>query len=234
MKRILFPLLLILGGFQLGAQKLNKGKSSQQLLFSDEFLRFDTTVWITEMEPLPDSKVYAANGKLVLDTKRGITVWLNKKLSGNIRIEYTRKILVEGGINDRLSDLNTFWMASDPKSPDLFTRMGKLEQYDSLRLYYVGMGGNNNRTTRFRKYTGTGERLLLKEFTDPAHLLVPNTVYRITIEMNNGLIRFLVNDQLFFSYHDPDVLREGYFGFRSTKSRQEIEEIKVYRLLNNP
>lgn len=234
MKRILLPLLLILGGLQLWAQKLTIGKDSQQLLFSDEFLRFDTTVWITEVEPLPDSKIYSANGKLIMDTKGGVTVWLNKKLSGNIRIEYTRKIIVDGGTNDRLSDLNTFWMASDPKSPDLFTRKGKLEQYDSLQLYYVGMGGNSNRTTRFRKYTGTGERALLQEYTDPTHLLAPNIVYRITIEMNNGLIRFLVNNHLFFSYQDPDVLREGYFGFRSTKSRQEIEEIKVYQLRNKP
>lgn len=234
MKRMILPVLLILAFGEISAQKKYTGKHTPQLLFSDDFSKLDTSVWITEMEPFPNSKVYTAKGKLVLDTKGGVTVWLNKKLNGNIRIEYTRKILVEGGVNDRLSDLNTFWMASDPKAGNLFTRQGKLEEYDSLQLYYVGMGGNSNRTTRFRKYTGTGERTLLKEYTDSSHLLTPDTEYRITIEMLNGCIRFLVNDRLFFSYQDPDVLREGYFGFRSTKSRQEIDEIKVYQLRNKP
>lgn len=234
MQRVILPVLLILAFGQLSAQKIKIGRTTPRLLFSDDFSRLDTSVWITEMEPFPESKVYTAKGKLVLDTRKGVTVWLNKKLNGNIRIEYTRKVMVAGGVNDRLSDLNTFWMASDPRAGNLFTRQGKLEQYDSLQLYYVGMGGNSNRTTRFRKYMGNGERTLLQEYTDSSHLLAPYTEYRITIEMLNGCIRFLVNDRLFFSYQDPDVLWEGYFGFRSTKSRQEIDEIKVYQLSNEP
>jgi rhamnogalacturonan endolyase len=200
------------------------------LIFKDDFNSLDTSVWISEIAPQPNSSVYVQNGNLVLDTKGGVTVWLNKKLNGNIRIEYTRKVIVDGGENDRLSDLNTFWMASDPDNKNLFTRKGVLEAYDSLQLYYAGMGGNTNSTTRFRKYQGTGERTLLKEFKDAAHLLKPNQAYKITIEVKGTLVRYAVDGETWFEFDDPVVLDEGYFGFRSTKSRQAITDISIYQL----
>ena len=103
------------------------------------------------------------NGKLIINVDHGATVWFNKKLSGNILIEYHRKVIMNNGHNDRLSDLNQFWMATDPRQENVFTRSGTFTEYDSLRLYYAGIGGNTNSTTRFRKYTGTGERKLLAE-----------------------------------------------------------------------
>ena len=200
------------------------------LLFTDDFTKLDTSNWVSEIVALPNSTVYCKDGSLFLDTKGGVTVWYKKPLTGNIRIEYTRKILVEGNENDRLSDLNTFWMASDPHNTNLFTRQGVLESYDSLQLYYVGMGGNSNKTTRFRKYDGKGERILLKEFTDSAYLLKPNTTYTITIDVKGNSIRYAVNGETWFEYTDASVLKQGYFGFRSTKSRQSIDRISIYRL----
>lgn len=182
------------------------------------------------MAPQPGSKVHIKDGQLLLDTKGGVTVWLNKKLSGNIRIEYTRKVIIDTGRNDRLSDLNTFWMASDPKNNNLFTRNGVLESYDSLQMYYVGMGGNTNRTTRFRKYQGNGERTLLQEYKDTAHLLRPDKTYKIVIEVKDGVVSYAVNGEKYFEYNDPAVLKEGYFGFRSTKSRQAIDAIWIWQL----
>ena len=210
---------------------LAQNSSKQKLIFSDEFNEFPrNSLWVTEITPEPGSAVYAKDGQLFLDTKGGVTVWLNKKLSGDIRIEYTRKVLVDTGKNDRLSDLNTFWMATDPRNKNLFTRKGVLESYDSLQLYYVGMGGNSNSTTRFRKYEGNGERTLLKEYRDSAHLLQPNMLYNIMIEVKDKTVRYSVNGEIFFEYGDPAPLREGYFGFRSTKSRQAIDNIKIYQL----
>jgi len=201
-----------------------------QLIFSDDFSKgLDSSIWISEIAPLPDSKVYAKNGKLLLDTKGGVTVWLNKKLEGNIIIEFKRKVLVQGGTNDRLSDMNQFWMATDPKNKNLFTRNGVFEAYDSLSLYYVGMGGNTNTTNRFRKYEGNGERTLLQEYTDSLHLLQPNKEYLVQIVIKNGSTTFYVDGVEHFKYADPRPLTEGYFGFRSTKSRQEIDEVRVYK-----
>ena len=132
--------------------------------------------------------------------------------------------------NDRLSDLNQFWMAIDPLKENLFTRSGVFSEYDSLLLYYVGFGGNSNTTTRFRKYTGNGERVLLNDLTDKEHLLKPNKEYLIKIVVYDGLSKFFVDDKEFFSFRDINPITEGYFGLRTTQSRQEIDDFKVYRL----
>ncbi|MCX6333049.1 MAG: DUF6250 domain-containing protein [Bacteroidia bacterium] len=200
-----------------------------KLFFADNFNNpIDTNIWVPEIATLPDSKVYTQNGKLVLDTKGGVTVWLKRRLNGNFIIEFDRKVIVANGKNDRLSDLNMFWMATDPRNQDLFTRNGILEKYDSLRLYYVGMGGNNNSTTRFRKYEGDGTRRLLQEYKDAEHLLKPDHTYHIKVVMENGSTSLWVDSICYFVYKDPSPLREGYFGFRSTWSHQEISGFKVF------
>ena len=68
-------------------------------------------------------------------------------------------MVVENGSYDRLSDLNCFWGADDPRHPDDFFarsawRNGEFKNYNTLDLYYVGYGGNDNGTTRFREYRG--------------------------------------------------------------------------------
>lgn len=205
--------------------------SGGTLIYADNFSTpLDTNRWIVEMAPAPNSSVYTQPGKLVLDTRGGVTVWLNQSLSKNIRIEYDRQVVMTGGVNDRLSDVNQFWMAHDPRNKNLFTRNGVLESYDSLQLYYVGMGGNSNKTNRFRKYEGNGERKLLQEYTDTAHLLQANKVYHIAIVVKNGVTSFWVDGQCYFSFKDPALLQQGYFGFRSTKSHQEIRKFRVYQL----
>ena len=202
-----------------------------KLIYSTDFTNpIDKKEWITEIEPKTPAAVYTEKNRLILDTRGGVTVWLNKRLTGNIRIEYDRTVLMEGGANDRTSDLNQFWMATDPRNKNLFTRSGVLESYDSLSLYYVGMGGNSNRTTRFRKYNGNGDRQLLQEYTDTAHLLKPGITYHITTIVKGDETSFWVNGEPYFLYKDPAILKEGYFGFRSTKSRQAITDLKIYQL----
>jgi rhamnogalacturonan endolyase len=199
------------------------------LLYKDDFdAGLDN--WVAEAPATAGSKVAVENKKLLIDVDGGATVWLNKKLFGNILIEYKRKVLAGTGKNDRLSDLNQFWMASDPQNENLFTRTGIFSEYDSLQLYYVGFGGNTNTTTRFRKYTGNGDRVLYQDLTDKEHLLEPNKEYTIKIVVHKGLTKFFVDDKEFFSFLDPDPLQEGYFGFRTVQSRQEIDDFRVYKL----
>jgi hypothetical protein len=165
---------------QLGSVKTydHPGKNSELIYTADFKKALDTSEWVTEIEPGHGSAVYTKNGKLWIDTKGGVTVWLKKSLKANVQIEYKRTVLMEGEPNDRLSDLNQFWMAEDPRNSKLFTRTGAFAQYDSLRLYYVGMGGNSNTTTRFRKYQGNGDKTLLQEYTDAYHLLKAGRTYR--------------------------------------------------------
>ena len=215
------------GVAQQGEEKTTYEKG--KLLYKDDF---DSGLnhWILEAPATPTSKVSVEDGQLIMDVDGGTTVWFDKKLSGNILIEFKRKVIMDGGKNDRLSDLNQFWMATDPGKRNLFTRSGVFSEYDSLLLYYVGMGGNYNTTTRFRKYTGDGERVLLGEFTDKEHLLKPNTEYQIKIVVYNGLTKFFVDGEEYFSFKDPYPLTEGYFGFRTVKSRQAVDDFEVYRL----
>ena len=107
---------------------------------------------------------------------------------------------------------NCFWAANDPKYPDdLFARSqwrdGIFKNYNTLNLFYVGYGGNDNSTTRFRRYKGEyygvaddKVKPLLKEYTDASHLLVPNQWYEIRIRVEKGITTYSVNDEELFRY----------------------------------
>lgn len=209
------------------SEELNYKKG--KLLYEDNFSS-GLDKWVVEAPQNEDSKVEVEDGKLLVDVNEGTTVWFNKKLSGNILIQYKRKVIMEGGKNDRLSDLNNFWMATDPRNKNLFTRSGLFHEYDSLLMYYVGVGGNYNETTRFRKYTGNGERVLHSDLQDQAHLLEPNREYEVSIIVYNGITKFFLDGNEFFSFQDPEPLTEGYFGFRTTKSRHVFDDFKVFRI----
>lgn len=227
--KIFIWLFLLIPALYSHAQNKNEPQYKLgKLIYHDQF-NSGLNNWIVEKPPTTDS-VEVVNHSLVINVNGGTTVWFNKKITGNVYIEYKRKVIMANGRNDRLSDLNTFWMAKDPKQKNLFTRTGNFKEYDSLLLYYVGFGGNTNSTTRFRKYDGKGERNLLAEYVDADHLLQPNKEYTIGITVCNGKTRFMIDGIEYFSLADPDPIKEGYFGFRTVHSRQEIRDFKVYRL----
>lgn len=200
------------------------------VIFKDNF-DGDLSAWVPEFVAAPGSNIRIDNKKLLMDVAGGATLWLKQPLSGNYHIRYMRSVIMDKGKNDRLSDLNQFWMATDPHSANLFARTGAFEEYDGLRLYYAGIGGNTNTTSRFRKYLGTGERVLISDLQDQSHLLTANHNYQIDILVYNGCTQLLVDGHVYFSYQDPDPLSEGYFGFRTTQSRQEIDNLTIYRLV---
>jgi hypothetical protein len=199
------------------------------LLYQDDFDRH-MEYWVVETPKSDHSHVYIENGNLIIDVYDGATIWFNKKLSGNILIEYYRKVIMEDGHNDRLSDLNQFWMAMDPQREDLFTRNGIFSEYHTLTLYYAGIGGNYNSTTRFRKYQGDGERTLIIDLQDKEYLLQGNKNYFIQLLVYNGTTCVFVDGLEYFCFTDDKPLTEGYFGFRTVKSHQQIDNFKVYKL----
>ncbi|MFQ5808631.1 MAG: DUF6250 domain-containing protein, partial [Armatimonadota bacterium] len=153
-----------------GAQEKKMPYQPAEVLHSDDFTN-GLRNWVVEGEK-PEVK----DGALEIDTDQGFTAWFRERLSGDVLIEYQARVIDADGPNDRVSDLNCFWMATDPENPDdLFAgskeRAGFFPNYHSLRLYYVGYGGNSNGTTRFRRYPGGGERPLLGELTDKQHLI---------------------------------------------------------------
>lgn len=208
---------------------LNMAVTLDKLIYHDNFNK-GLHNWIIECELSANSKVEIENESLNVDVDCGATIWFKEKLKGNLLIQYKRTVIMKNGANDRLSDLNTFWMATDPAADNLFTRNGVFSAYHNLQLYYAGIGGNSNSTTRFRKYSGTGERILHFDDTDIKHLLQANKTYLIDIVIYNGTTMFFVDNELYFKFTDIEPLTEGYFGFRTVKSHQKIDDFKIYRL----
>jgi rhamnogalacturonan endolyase len=198
------------------------------MLYQDDFAG-PLQGWVAEYARKPGNTVEIKGGRLLMDVDGGATVWLDKPLSGNVLIAFTRRVVVDGGRNDRLSDLNVFWMARDPRRENLYTRSGRFEDYDDLALYYVGIGGNRNTTTRLRRY-GDGRRELVGEYVDTAHLLAPNRDYRIEIAVFDGCTRVRVDGVDWFAYRDPHPFTQGYFGLRTTWSRQTVDDLTIQRL----
>lgn len=199
-----------------------------RLLHADDFER-PLTGYVNEYARTTGNIIANRDGRLLIDVDSGATVWLDKPLSGDLLITYTRRVVMAGGKNDRLSDLNQFWMARDPAREDLFTRSGKFEDYDDLNMYYAGVGGNSNATTRLRRY-GQGQRLLVAERNEPAFLLQPNRDYRIEIALYQGCTRLSIDGREVFAYRDLQPYTQGYFGFRTTWSRQTIDNLTIHQL----
>jgi rhamnogalacturonan endolyase len=197
------------------------------LLYADDFTH-GLRDWVAEYRSA-NSSVAAAAGVLTVDVAGGATVWFKPVLAGDYVVRYRRKVVVGGGRNDRLSDLNQFWMARDPSGASLYTRDGVFEQYDGLRMYYAGIGGNGNTTTRLRRYEG-GARVLLADLHEARHLLRANHDYVVEVAVYRGCTQVALDGEVLFSYRDPQPLRSGQFGFRTTQSRQEIRDFKVYQL----
>ncbi len=203
-----------------------------ELLYQEDFSDATLNNWVIEVQKPSASKIIAKDGKMHIDVPEGVLVWFKHKLEGDILIQYDMEVIKKGGPNDRVSDLNQFWMASDPKNPNLFTRNGNFPDYHGLLLYYVGMGGANNTTTRFRKYPGDGTRPLLLEHLDKDHLIKANTIHSVQIVCYKGTTQFIVNGEVFFNYKDPKPITAGHFGFRTVQNHETADNFKVYRLVD--
>ncbi len=199
-----------------------------EILFEDDFSG-DLSNWLAEgVQP------QITDGKMELDTPVGTTVWFKPRLSGNVMIEYDVTVVGRGGPNDRISDLNCFWMANDPSAPeDLFTaseeRAGVFAQYHNLNLYYVGYGGNANTTTRFRRYN-SGNRELLGEYTDDPHLITPNHRYHIQLICFENIVEYLRDGELLFRYEDLQPYRRGHFGLRTVQNHLLMDNFRIVHL----
>jgi len=188
------------------------------------------------VEQMPGGTVVVRDGALVIEDVAGCTVWFREPLVAPVEITYTATVVDRGGPRDRLSDLNCFWMAHDPRDPARppfasgLARTGKFSDYDSLLTYYVGYGGNTNSTTRFRRYDGTAARPLLPahDLADKKFLLVANHPYRIRLVARaDGTAEFWRDGEMIFTYRDPAPLTRGWFALRTVRSHIELRDFRV-------
>ncbi|SHE54219.1 hypothetical protein SAMN03080594_101564 [Arenibacter palladensis] len=190
-----------------------------------------------KVEQMPGGIVTRTDGKLEITDVAGCTIWFKKQLEGPIMIQYDACVIEEGGPQDRVSDLNCFWMAKDPENLDnLFAnsekRGGKFSNYDGLRLYYMGVGGHDNSKTRFRRYLGNGDRPLLPEhdLSESKYLITPNKITKIKIIAYNGIIQYYRDDQCIINFYDPQPYTSGHFGLRTVNNHMTVDNFKVFRL----
>ncbi|MES5818035.1 DUF6250 domain-containing protein [Streptomyces sp. RG80] len=200
-----------------------------RLIAHDDFRR-GLGRWAVELEK--GGTVTATRGTLEVDVPAGATIWFRKRLEGPYVIEYTATPVSEGGVNDRVSDLNNFWNAVDVRSPDdIFAtaRAGALAEYDHLKTYYSGYGANYNTTTRLRRYVGeAGVRPLIYDYTEP--LLVANEPNRVRIVSDGSKVQWWNNGRLVFDYVDQEPYTGGHFAFRTTWSHFRFSDFRVWRL----
>lgn len=199
-----------------------------------------SATWIAEDET--GGATLAERGDtLEITAPAGLTLWYATPLRGSYRIVYEATVLVEGGPHDRLADLNCFWAASDPEhAEDFFARSewrgGIFARYNSLDLLYVGYGGNENSTTRFRRYYGQRfgapadeVKPLIGEYTDAEHLLVANRPLRIEIAVTGDRTSYSVNGEELFSRKLAPGEGDGYFGLRLLSNRTRIVGFRIER-----
>lgn len=169
-----------------------------------------------------------------VDTPAGLSLWFKRELVGPVTIEFEALAVAEGGANDAVSDLNAFWMATDPAVEDgsVFARRrsGAFAGYDDLRTYYVGIGGNRNTTTRFRRYVGEpGNRPLLPghDLKGAENLLVPNRWTHVRLIADGRHIAVERDGRRIFELDDAEPYKRGWFALRTTKSHLRIRNLRI-------
>ncbi|MET0357724.1 MAG: DUF6250 domain-containing protein [Cellvibrio sp.] len=226
--------------------------STKKVLAHDDFTH-GLKQWIVEQQD-PNGKVTAKKGVLDVQQPAGATLWFRKKLTGDYVIEFTATPIPlrdeKGG--ERISDLNMFWNANDPRTesrnPTELALDGALTSYNPLHLYYVGFGANYNTTTRLRRYDGGAQRSQITGYTTPESAtsddraggmteytrLNANEPVRVRVVSRKPNAQhpenlwWYANDKLLFSFADPKPYLEGWFGFRTTFSHFQIRNFKVY------
>ena len=225
---------MLAGAIALTAGCVAARRGGHALLHSDDF-RSGLDQWLVEAES--GGRFEAKDGALDIDSPAGATLWFRPRLEAPIAFDYEVSAVAEGGPNDQVSDINCFWMATDSRVPggDVLARprSGAFADYDELRTYYAGIGGNRNSTSRFRRYIGRrDDRPLLPrhDLSAPADLIAPNRRYRIRLVADGRRIALLRDGRTMFALDDPEPYTSGHFGLRTTKSHLRVRDLRIWRL----
>lgn len=209
------------------------GATRERVIHRDDF-RHGLGQWIVEAER--PGRFTATDGVLDIDSPAGATLWFREPLESPVAIEYAVTAVSAGGPNDQVSDINCFWMATDARAPSgdirAYRRGGAFADYDALRTYYAGIGGNRNTSSRFRRYVGrAGDRPLLPQhdLSAPADLIEANRAYHIRLEAFGSRIALLRDGRPMFRLDDAAPYARGHFGLRTTASHLRVKDFRVLR-----
>lgn len=205
-------------------------KSLDKTIYDKSYLTPDN--WIIEQQS--GGKVEFNNTVMEITDAKGCTIWFKHKIKGSVKIEYDATVIDKKGPLDRVSDLNCFWMANDPKNRDDFfkeskNRQGLFTNYNTLTLYYVGYGGHDNTKTRFRRYDGNFDRPLLPEhdLSDKKFMIIPNKKLHLTLIVNKNQVQYKRDGEIIFEINDEKPYSSGYFGIRTVENHIKIENLNI-------
>ncbi|GHC13809.1 DUF6250 domain-containing protein [Cerasicoccus arenae] len=195
--------------------------------FKEQFTQ-DLSHWTIEQQP--NGKTGIQEGQLVINDDAGATVWFHERLHSPLRIRFQVQVASSG----RISDINMFWMARDPSTPenlfhDSHTRNGRFNSYRGLETYYASIGGNDNQTTRFRRYDGLGNRPLRPEhdLRIETGWIQPDTPILIELTAVHGKVQVFRDGALIFEFDDSEFLASGWFGIRTVNSHLKVDFVEI-------
>jgi hypothetical protein len=237
-----------------------------ELLYSDQFANLENwVVQIQDSDSEIEAHIFAGDSTLdVLMPDRGATIWNKQVFSGPITIMFNVVVPSENlhleGVAVR--DINCFWHATDTeKSQDIFDDnryTGSFISYHKQQGYYASMGGNNNTTTRFRRYPRTVKNIPVDHISLTNrdgledYLVQSDREYTIQLVVYDDVVQYIVDGKIFYEIREGDSITietsdgssedvkytrelfapytEGRFGFRLVRSHHKYSNFRVYRL----
>ncbi|BDS07560.1 hypothetical protein NT6N_26000 [Oceaniferula spumae] len=215
------------------------------LIAQDNFKNLDQ--WVVQVQPNPNApaaKVIAKDRSLDCYLPgRGATIWFKKKLKTRVTISYD--VLCPSSAQDNKNlqptDINNFWMASDPDEKLFDTNQftGEFSSYDPIHGYYASTGGGKNTTTRMRRYPRVldgkpaDHPALTSRDGSPDYLIKPDQRMHIQLVAYDDVIQYIVDGKLVYEMaHGDDIQIESRSsdGKRATrKAKYTPEHHPVYR-----
>ena len=195
------------------------------LLYEESFGRasFEENWFTNGAEPTVDDKGFAFH---VMSNS-----FLRRRFDAPVAVECVATPQPSPKHSSIVTDAIFMWMA-DRADGDLFEYLAGLEDAElgnlvPLNLYWVDLGGSNNVTTRLRRNPG---RILVRQFSDRPHLLVPGASYRTTSAVSGNSVEFWVDGERWIETWDPDPHSSGFVGFRAFAAGIKVTELKVWSI----
>lgn len=171
--------------------------------------------------------------KIIKDGSSGhfCTVWNRIRISGDVRVEFD--VCVENSVTGT-NNINFFLFytmpdGSSPEKSQAARKFAEYRDYHPLNGYiFTFLNAPENRTAaRIRIRRCPGFRLLRETY---AYHNRGGQVYRVGIVKRGKQLDFSLDGRLQLSARDDQPLNEGYFGFRTYRTRLWFDNLSITRL----
>jgi len=162
------------------------------------------------------------------------TIWLNRKFSGNIRIEFDAHVIASDGDKN---NINFFFLFSDPNNKSPYDTKeeradGKYGKYHKMNGYvFTFLANGQPEKARFRMRDDPGFHLLQENF---AYECKKGKTYHVTITKKSDRITYEVDSKVYLDTVDDKANpehKEGIIGFRTWRTELWWDNLKITKLV---